>query len=102
MHDDIFHLCIIHRALGVGAPDFFGFFVIGVDADKIHLVQIFEIQTARILYPPSHDQMNFAVSAHGFSCSLDYLADLSVLIASLAASAALLIVSITFPSRSLS
>ena len=50
MHDDIFHLGIIDRALGSGAPRLFGAGEVGEDSDEIDFRKIGKIQRARIAY----------------------------------------------------
>src|SRR5687768_4232573 len=62
MHHDIFHLGIVDRALGLAAPRVLGLGIARVEADQVDLVEVDELQPARILDSSSEDQMELAHS----------------------------------------
>jgi len=58
--DHIFHLGIVDAALGFAAPGVFSRREAVVDADEINVIEVDEVEPARILDPPSEDQVKLA------------------------------------------
>src|SRR3546814_11452 len=61
--DDIFHLGIIHRSLGIGAPGVERARIIGEKADHVDRWKVDEFQAPRILDAAAEDEMKLA---HGY------------------------------------
>ena len=57
MHDEIFHLCIVHRPLRIGAPGLFGCRISRKYADDVELAYILEIQAARVFDPAAEHEV---------------------------------------------
>jgi len=63
VNDHIFHLGIIDRALGPAAPGLFGLSIALKKADEVDVVEIDEVQAARILNAASENEMKLAHGA---------------------------------------
>ena len=67
--DDIFHLGIVDRALGLAAPGVLGLGIAVVEADEVDRARDVEVEAARVLDPSAEDQVKLAHArlASGFA-----------------------------------
>lgn len=57
MNDHVFHLRIVHSALGIGAPSLFRCGVIFKYANQINGLEIDEFVAARVFDPAAHNEV---------------------------------------------
>src|SRR5918993_473585 len=62
MDDDIFHLGVVDRPLGLAAPRVLGLGVAFIEADEVDLVEVDELEPARVLDPTAEHQVQLAHS----------------------------------------